>query len=175
MNKIKKLSLMLFTFAMLFGMQEAIAQVKIGYANPGQILSALPEVEQVDQQIEAMITESDQELAQKANELQQIFTNYEENMNSMSKQERGSREEELMELNQQFEQERETMMNRIRQRRSELMQPIIEKMNVAMEEVAQEMGLELILNEGTSSGDLIVFYANSDQLNITNNIIEKIQ
>jgi Skp family chaperone for outer membrane proteins len=67
------------------------------------------------------------------------------------------------------------MMNRIRQRRSELMQPVIEKMNVAMEEVAQEMDLDLILNEGTSSGDLIVFYANSEQLNITNRIIEKIQ
>lgn len=175
MNMIKKLSLLLFTFAMLFGMQEAIAQVKIGYANPGQILSALPEVEQIDQQIQTMITESDQELAQKANDLQQIFSEYEQNMNTMSEQERGSREEELMELNQQFEQDRETMMNRIRQRRSELMQPIIEKMNVAMEEVAQEMGLDLILNEGTSTGDLIVFYANSDQLNITDRIIEKIQ
>lgn len=175
MNKIKKITLMLFTFSMLFGMQELMAQVKIGYANPGRILSALPAVEQVDQEIEALITQSDQELAQKANQLQQIFNEYEKNMNSMSEQERANREDELVELNDQFSQERETMMNRVRQRRAELMQPIIEKMNVAMEEVAEEMSLDLILNEGTSTGDLIVFYANSEQLNITDRIIEKIQ
>lgn len=175
MNKIKKTTLMLFAFSMLFGMQELMAQVKIGYANPGRILSALPEVEQVDQQIQTMITESDQQLEQKANQLQQIFSDYEENMNSMSEQERADREDELVELNDQFTQERETMMNRVRQRRAELMQPIIEKMNVAMEEVAQEMDLDLILNEGTSTGDLIVFYANSEQLNITDRIIAKLQ
>jgi outer membrane protein len=175
MNKIKKITLMLFAFSMLIGMQELMAQVKIGYANPGRILSALPEVEQVDQQIQTLITQSDQELEQKASQLQQIFSDYEENMSSMSEQERANREDELVELNDQFSQERETMMNRVRQRRAELMQPIIEKMNVAMEEVAQEMGLDLILNEGTSTGDLIVFYANSEQLNITDRIIEKLQ
>lgn len=175
MNKIKKTTLMLFAFSMLFGMQELMAQVKIGYANPGRILSALPEVEQVDQQIQSLLEEKDQQLEQRAEQLQQIFTEYEENMNAMSDQERADREGELIELNDQFTEERESMMNEVGQRRAELMQPIIEKMNVAMQEVAQEMNLDLILNEGTATGDMIVFYANSEQLNITDRIIEKLQ
>ncbi|MCH2448958.1 MAG: OmpH family outer membrane protein [Gracilimonas sp.] len=171
----KKLIIALFFFGSLFTFQDAIAQVKIGYANPARVLSALPEVEEVDQQIQALIEQSDEELATKATELQSIFTNYESNMNNLSEQERVIREEELMEMNQQFEQDRESMMNNIRQRRSELMTPIIEKMNTAMESIAAEMELDLILNEGTSTGDVIVFFANSEQLDITDQIIERIQ
>jgi outer membrane protein len=171
----KKLIIALFFFGSLFTFQDAIAQVKIGYANPARVLSALPEVEEVDQQIQALIEQSDEELAAKATELQSIFTNYESNMNNLSEQERVIREEELMEMNQQFEQDRESMMNNIRQRRSELMTPIIEKMNTAMESIAAEMELDLILNEGTSTGDAIVFFANSEQLDITDQIIERIQ
>ncbi len=171
----KKLIIALFFFGSLFTFQDAIAQVKIGYANPARVLSALPEVEEVDQQIQALIEQSDEELAAKATELQSIFTNYESNMNNLSEQERVIREEELMEMNQQFEQDRESMMNNIRQRRSELMTPIIEKMNTAMESIAAEMELDLILSEGTSTGDAIVFFANSEQLDITDQIIERIQ
>jgi outer membrane protein len=171
----KKLIIALFLFGSLFTFQDAIAQIKIGYANPARVLSSLPEVEEVDQQIQALIEQSDEELAAKATELQSVFTNYESNMNNLSEQERVTREEELMEMNQQFEQDRESMMNNIRQRRSELMTPIIEKMNNAMEEIAAEMELDLILNEGTSTGDAIVFFANSEELDITDRIIERIQ
>lgn len=171
----KKLTIAVLLFGTLFTIQDAIAQVKIGYANPARILAALPEVEEVDRQIESLIEESDEELAQKATQLQSLFTDYESNMSNLSEQERATREEELMEMNQQFEQDRESMMSRIRQERSQLMSPIIEKMNTAMSEVAQEMSLDLILNEGTAQGDAIVFFANSEQLDITNRIIEKIQ
>lgn len=175
MNISRKITLAIVFIGAVFGFQEAVAQVKIGYTNPARILSELPEVAEVDQQIEAMITESDEELAQRATELQDIFTQYESSMGTLSEQERMSREEELIELNQQFEQDREAMMTRIRQRRSELMAPIIERMNTAMEEVAQEMDLDLILNEGTSAGDAIVFFANSEELDVTDRILEKLQ
>ena len=170
----KKITLAVFLIGSIFSFQDAIAQVKIGYTSPARILSQLPEVEEIDQQIETMITESDEQLAEKATELQGLFSDYESNMGNLSEQERVTREEELLQLNQQFEQDREAMMNRIRQRRSELMAPVIERMNAAMEEVAQELDLDLILNEGTSTGDAIVFFANSEQLDITNRILEKL-
>lgn len=170
-----KKTIAIFLFVGLFGLQDAFAQVKIGYTNPARVLSQLPEVEEVDQQIQVLIQERDQELAEKATNLQQVFSDYENTMGSLSQQERSTREEELMELNQQFEQDRESMMNEIRQKRSEMMAPIIENMNAAMEEVAQEMGLDLVLNEGTSYGDAIIFFANSESLDITDKILEKLK
>ncbi len=172
MNK-KLVTLALFVCA--FTWQHAYAQVKIGYTNPARILSQLPEVEKVDKEIQELITQRDEELASKATNLQQLFSDYEATMANLSEQEQTTREQELMELNQQFEQDRESMMNEIRQKRAELMSPIIRKMNEAMQAVAKEMNLDLVLNEGTSNGDAIIFFAESEQLNITGKIIEKLK
>jgi outer membrane protein len=161
-------------FLSVFALQDSFAQVKIGYTNPARVLNELPAVAEVDEKINTLIDERDQELAAKATNLQQVFSNYEASMATLSQDERSMREQELLELNQQFEQERETMMNEIRQTRNELMSPIIERMNTAMEEVAQDMDLDLVLNEGTSNGDAIIFFANSDRLDITDQIIEKL-
>lgn len=161
-------------FLSIFVMQDVFAQVKIGYTNPARILSQLSSVEEVDAQIQALIEERDQELGERAAQLQQEFANYEQTMSALSEQERSTREAELMEKNEQFEQQREGMMNEIRQKRSELMAPIIERMNTAMDEVAKEMELDLILNEGTSYGDSIIFFAESESLDVTNKIIEKL-
>ncbi|HBQ61846.1 MAG TPA: hypothetical protein DD671_20145 [Balneolaceae bacterium] len=169
----KKLTALVL-FVSLFAIQDVFAQVNIGYTNPARILSQLPEVEEIDAEIQALIEQRDQELGERAAQLQQEFSNYEQSMTALSEQERSTREQELMEKNQQFEQQREVMMNEIRQKRAELMAPVIERMNVAMDEVAQEMGLDLILNEGTSYGDSIIFFAKSERLNVTDEIIEKL-
>lgn len=172
MRKLIMISILMFVG--IFAVQDAYAQIKIGFTNPARILSQLPEVEEVDAEIQALVNESDQELAERATNLQQIFSDYEATMGNLSEQERSSREEELIEMNQEFERDRETMMNKVRQRRTELMTPIIERMNQAMEEVASEMGLDLILNEGTSNGDAIIFFAKEESYNVTDEILEKL-
>lgn len=169
----KKLTTALVFLLSTFMLQSAYAQLKIGYTNPARILSEMPAVQDVDEQINALIEEKDQELAQRATELQQMFSDYEAGMGSLSQNERATREEELMNLNQQFETDREQMMRDIQQRRNELMSPLIEQMNEAMDEVAQEMDLDLILNEGTSYGDAIIFFADEEQ-NVTDEIINKL-
>lgn len=171
---IKKIAIAIL-FVSLFSIQETLAQVKIGYTNPGQVLNELPEVDEVDKQIEELISQRDEELAGKATDLQQIFSNYEASMTNLSEQERSAQEEELMQMNEQFEADRQSILNEVRQKRNELMAPIIERMNTAMEEIAKELDLDLIINEGTSNGDAIIFFAQSDRLNITNRIIEKLK
>ncbi|MEX0610122.1 MAG: OmpH family outer membrane protein [Balneolaceae bacterium] len=170
----KKFAIILL-FLSVFSFQEAFSQVKIGYTNPAKVLSQLSEVDEINQQVEELITERDKELGERAAELQQIFSSYESGMAALSEQERSTKEEELMQLNQQFEEDREGILNEVRQKRNELMRPIIERMNTAMEEVAKEMGLDMVLNEGTSNGDAIIFFASSENLEITNKILAKLQ
>ena len=55
------------------------------------------------------------------------------------------------------------------------MTPIIEKMDLAIKAIATEMGLDLVLNEMTSYGDAIIFYANEEKLNITQQVIAKLK
>ena len=43
-----------------------------------------------------------------------------------------------------------------------------------MSEVAQEQGLDLVLNEATSYGDAIIFFS-ADNLNITEEVLSRMQ
>ena len=151
---------------------EAQAQVKIGYMNPSVVLSQLDEVAFVDQQIEQLVQERDTELMSKANQLQQDFVAYEEARSMLNEEARIIREEDLLARDQQLQEERENYLNEITQKRAQLLQPIIEKMDQVMAEVAQEKGLDLILNEATSLGDAIVFFS-AEELNITQEVLSR--
>jgi|TARA_X000000950_G_scaffold125418_1_gene156959 outer membrane protein len=151
---------------------EAQAQVKIGYMNPSVVLSQLDEVAFVDQLIEQLVQERDTELMSKANQLQQDFVAYEEARSMLNEEARIIREEDLLARDQQLQEERENYLNEITQKRAQLLQPIIEKMDQVMAEVAQEKGLDLILNEATSYGDAIVFFS-AEELNITQEVLSR--
>jgi len=151
---------------------EAQAQIKIGYMNPSVVLSQLDEVAIVEQQIEQLVQQRDTELMSKANQLQQDFVAYEEARSMLNEEARIIREEDLLARDQQLQEERENYLNEITQKRALLLQPIIEKMDQVMAEVAQEKGLDLILNEATSLGDAIVFFS-AEELNITQEVLSR--
>tara|TARA_B100000575_G_C23142164_1_gene665063 strand:- start:2899 stop:3438 length:540 start_codon:yes stop_codon:yes gene_type:complete len=151
---------------------EVQAQVKIGYMNPSMILAQLDEVAVVDQLIEQLIQERDSELMSKANQLQKDFIAYEEARSMLNEEARLIREEDLLARDQQLQEERENYLNEITQKRAQLLQPIIEKIDQIMAEVAQEKELDLILNETTSYGDAIVFFS-SEELNITQEVLKR--
>lgn len=151
---------------------EAQAQIKIGYMNPSVVLSQLDEVAFVEQQIEQLVQQRDTELMSKANQLQQDFVAYEEARSMLNEEARIIREEDLLARDQQLQEERENYLNEITQKRALLLQSIIEKMDQVMAEVAQEKGLDLILNEATSYGDAIVFFS-AEELNITQEVLSR--
>lgn len=168
----KLLLITLFSIAATIG---SVAQVNIGYMNPAQVLSQLEEVSGIEQQIEQLIDQRDQELITKSTALQQEFAAYEQAANTMTPDQQVAKEQELLAKNQELEQERESYLNEIRQRRAQMMQPIIERMDIAIKAVATEMQLDLVLNEGTTYGDAIIFYAGEERLNISDRVLEKLK
>lgn len=169
----KQLLLSLFLVGLFsVGLQ---AQVKIAYMNPNAVLGQLDDVIAIDQQIEALINQRDQEIINKANALQQAFTDYDAIRLTLSPEEQQAKEAELLQQNQELENERDSYLNEIRQRRAQLLQPIIEQMDAAIQKIATQMDVDLVLNEGTSYGDAIVFYANEDRLNITGQVLAELK
>lgn len=169
----KKRILLLIAVVATFGAVQA--QVKIAYMNPNEVLVQLEEVAAIDQQIQALIAQRDEEIIAKATQLQQAFTDYESERLALTQQQQQAKEQELLQQNQDLESERDSYLNEIRQRRAQLMQPIIERMDAAIQKIATSMSIDLILNEGTSYGDAIVFYANAERLNITNQVLEELK
>ena len=150
------------------------AQVKVGYMNPNAVLAQLPEVSDIYQQIEALVASRDQELTNKSTQLQQDINTYDQQRTNLTPDEQATRENELLARNQDLEEERENYLNEIRQRRATLLQPVIEKMDAAVKEVADGLGLDLVLNEGTSYGDAIIFYSGENGINITEQVLAKV-
>ncbi len=151
------------------------AQVKIAYMNPNTVLAQLEEVQIVEDEINALITQRDQEIVPKANALRQAFADYDEIRASLSQAEQQSREADLLQRNEDLENERETYLNEVRQKRASMMQPIIEKMDNAIQKIATSMEIDIVLNEGTSYGEFLIFYANDERLNITNLVLEELK
>ena len=168
----KQLSILLLSLLLS---ATAFAQVKVGYMNPAAVLAQLDEVAAVEEQIQNLIEERDQELLSKSSQLQQDFITYEEGKSVLSADARAAREQELMDRNAQLEEERDNYLNEIRQRRSQLMEPIVTKMDAVIATVAQEKGLDIVLNEGTSYGDAIVFYSSEDGVNITDEVLSRLK
>lgn len=150
----------------------AQAQIKIGYTNPLKILSQMPEVDAIDTEISELVKERDYELTTKADRIQQQFEEFEQNRAGMTESRQRTVMESLRASNQAFEEERMNYMAEIRQKREELMQPVLDKLDAAIKQASEELGLDLVLNEGTTNGDLIVFFASSDQQDITSKVIE---
>ncbi len=169
----KRLSL-LSIFLVIFTIQ-GYSQLKIGYTNPEVILSQLPEVQEIDQQIGFFLQEKDSLLSIKAVALQQELTEYEQNRNTMSQAQRQQREAELTQKNDEFEQERQNSINEVQQRQLSLLRPIRQKVFTEIQNVADSLGLDLVLNQGSVNGGTIIFYASEDQQDITQQVLNNLK
>merc|ERR1712193_90217 len=103
-------------------------------------------------------------LIAKSTQLQQDLAAYEEGKALLNEEARATKEQELLKRDQELQAERDTYLNEVRQKRSMMLQPIIMRMDSVMTDIAEEMNLDLILNQGTSYGDAIIFYAQDERL-----------
>jgi len=164
----KKLSLIVLLF-MLVGL-EAQAQLKIGYTNPDLILSNMPEVLAIDQEIGALLAQKDTLLAERAAFYQtQIDNMVGKNLSQ------GQMAAKRDSISNEFENERLSNINEVQQRQNQLLQPIEEKVFETIKIVSDSLGLDLVLNEGSINGDSFIFYVSEDQIDITEMVIEKLK
>lgn len=162
-------------FLLLMSSVSLAQDVRIGYMNPAVVLGTLDEVAQIEEQIQQLIQQRDQELQAKSQQLQQDFAAYEEGRAVLSEDARSAREQELMARNDALTEEQNTVVNEIRQRRVQMMTPVMERMDAAIKKVADRKGLDLIINESTSYGDVIIFYSIQENLDITQDVINELQ
>lgn len=149
------------------------AQTNVAYMNTDEILSQLPEAQEIDSELNDLIEEKRGELEQRSTEFQQEVTQYQQEAENMSDEERSTREQELGEREQELQQYQQTIQQEIQQRRNELLAPVFQRMETAIEDVSEEMDIDLVLNEATGQGEAIVFYASDEGLNITDEVLSR--
>lgn len=154
----------------------AMAQLKIGIMSPDDVLDAMPEAAQVQQQLEQYIQERQNAFQTRYQDWINELTEYSEQVEAgvLNEQEQARQEESLMELQQELNSFQNRIQNQIQQRQNDLFNPLLIKVEDAMAEVSEELGLDFVLNRTSNTGDPIVYFASQRASDITERVIEKL-
>ena len=154
----------------------AFGQLKVGTMNPDAVLDALPETEQVESQIQQFIQERQGEFQDQYQVWIEDLTEFSEmaEAGQISGEAQTQREEELQERQEELSNMESRIQRQIQQRQNELFSPLLNRVDAAMSEVAQELELEFVINQTASSGDPIVYYSSQRGVDITERVIQKL-
>lgn len=137
-------------------------------------MTQMPERSQVQQELNSFIQEKRQELQQKTTEFQDAVAEFQQNQDSMSETEIQNREQQLAQMETEMTQFRQGLQQQIQQRRAKLLEPLYNKMNEAISTVAERNDLDFVINEATTNGESVVYYAASEKLDITEQVLQYI-
>ncbi|WP_341227274.1 OmpH family outer membrane protein [uncultured Arcticibacterium sp.] len=161
-----KLFATLFAALMLAGIG-ANAQVKIGYTNIDYILTNLPDSKEIQEKLTTEKAQYDKLLQEKVAEFQKSYENYQKNAATMTPVIRQDKEKSLQTAQtgiQEFQQNSEVA---IQNKQRELLAPVMDKIQVAIDEVAKANGYTHVLNSDAGYGTTPVILVAPDSDNIT--------
>ncbi|OGU55609.1 MAG: molecular chaperone Skp [Ignavibacteria bacterium RBG_13_36_8] len=169
----KKLVL-LISLTFLFSFQSLYGQLKIGYVDSDTIMEKLPDAQDAQKKLDALIVEWQDELNKTEKEWKTKYDDYEKRKLIMSDLKRIEVEKELVQLEDQIANYRKKKFGvngELFQKQEELMKPVQNKVFNAIQEVAKDLDLDFVFDW---SGDIIFLYAKEEH-DITNLVLEKLK
>ncbi len=133
---------------------------KIGYCNLELILRLMPETAAMDQELNLYRQKYSERLATKEKLMQDKYAEATELLSkvppAITEEEAKKREEELMKLQEEIKSDAERYERELAERQEKLLDPIVEKLKIGLDELAVAEGYTYILNSMDASGTSIV-------------------
>lgn len=122
---------------------------KFGYVNTSAILSEMPELKQAEANLKSYQTQLQKKGQSMLEELQAEYQSVQAKVQSgdLSPKQQESEAARLKQKETELGQYEQEMMQKIQEKRTTELQPIYDKLNAAIEEVAQENGFQFIFDE----------------------------
>lgn len=151
------------------------ASSKIGYTNVDYVLGRLPESKTIQNQLEVTKAQLDKALQETYKEAQEKFESYQKNGSNMTDVIRADKEKELQNLQNRIQEMQSNAQTSLQNKQSQLLEPVLNKINNAIQEVGKENGFLYILNMDAGAGSTpIILFAASEELNASNLILKKL-
>jgi outer membrane protein len=147
--------------------------VQIGYTDPNLIVAQMPEYEEILSQMQSMYQGGQQEYQQMVKEYQSQLQDYQKKQSLMSEDVRQKREKELQQRQQKIQQFLSQKQQEMGETEQELMQPLLEKVDGAIQEVAAEQNLDLVLSTQAANSS-VVLYASDNTVDITEPVMRNL-
>lgn len=161
--------------------EEARAQtqeeLKIGFVDPQTIMRSMPEMAAIERRLQNFIERKRQEFAEKEANFRSEVEEYQQKMAVISDEARSREEERLAEMNLELQEFQQNFQQEIQERQFELIEPLLEKIQGAIETVAREREFTYVLNTMTNNGDFIILYASErahQDYDITDEVMQRL-
>ncbi|HEX2961976.1 MAG: OmpH family outer membrane protein [Bacteroidota bacterium] len=158
-----------------FGLtQLSHAQLKIGYVDSDTIMDKLPDAQDAQQKLDALIKDWQTELNKLEKDWKDKYDDYEKRKLIMSDQTRAETEAELVKLEEKMNDYRQKKFGtngELFQKQDEVMKPIQNRVFDAIKKVAEEQDLDFVFDR---SGDVLFLYA-KEKYDITNLVLQKLK
>jgi outer membrane protein len=146
----------------------------IGFTDYELIIVQMPEYRELQQTLQAQAEADQQELAAMEQNIQQKFAEYQEQSGVLSPEARQTREEEIVQLQTELQQDQQRRLQALDRRQNELLQPLLEQLQNAINEVATRRGLELVLSSRVSTEPVILFAGEDYTTDITAEVMSEL-
>lgn len=161
---------------MLLGSFAAQAQVKIGYTNLEVVLASMPEAKTMEKELQVFQEKLGAKIKVKDDYVKQKYQEYldkKERNAFASPAEQEAAEKELLRLDEEVQKLASDAEYDIMAKRQALLEPILAKLQTAIDAVAVAGGFTYILNQTTSAGVSTILYG-PDEADITKSLFAKL-
>lgn len=150
------------------------AQMKVGHLSSEAIMQQLPDAQDAQRQLDALVAEWQASLTRMQKEWKDKFDEYDKRKLIMTEARRAEAEKELRELDQRIADYRNQKFGQngeLFTKQNELMKPIQDRIFKVIEEIALEEEYDYILDK---SGEILMMYANKEH-DVTAKVLERLR
>jgi outer membrane protein len=149
--------------------------LRIGYTNLERVLQLMPEAQAVDSQLRAYQASLLQPIQQKQAALEKQYQNFLELQQKglLAPVEVEQRQKELLKLNEEVQRLQIQAEEKLYAKRAELLQPLSDKLQKVIEELAQEEGYDYILNNSNATGVAFILHAPKEH-DVTKRLLKRL-
>lgn len=163
--------------AIFGGIFLANAQVKplrIGYTNVDYLISLHPDSKKIDTDLRLYRSQLDKEAENLGKEFREKYEGYEKGKSMMSEPTRASKEKDLMQLQERIQEFQRNAESDLQKKQLELLQPVLDKIQKAIDAVANENGFTYVLNSDAGMGTTPILLHGPENDNISDLVLKKL-
>lgn len=154
--------------------QRINAQLKIGYVDSDTIMKQLPDAQDAQKKLDAIIKEWQEELSKMEKDWKAKYEDYDKRKLILSEQKRVEIEKELVTMEDQvskYRQDKFGVKGELFQKQEEVMKPIQNRIFTVIQQIAKDKDYDFIFDR---SGDIMFLYA-KEEYDLTKEVIEKLK
>ncbi len=148
---------------------------KIGWTNVDYLLNVMPDSKKIQNELQIQKQQLEKVLQEKSKEFEEKYKAYEKNAPTWSELIRADKEKELQGMNQSITELKQGSEQDLQNKYQKLVQPVLAKINEAINAVGKENGFTYVLNmDAGNNSTPIILYSGVEENNISNLILKKL-